>query len=247
MQILWLVLGIASLLYFVILVSIGMDFSIIWLCGAAVFFGLAFLGHYHKTHPGAHFFPTWCKVILGGVLAVGLFVFLLVEVFIFTGMFQHGEKNLDYVIVLGAQVKGEVPSKALTLRLDAASEYLKENPESKAVLSGGRGPGEDITEAEAMRRYLTAGGIEANRLILEDKSTSTQENLKYSAQLIGSKEDKVGIVTNNFHVFRAIQLGKKQGYTNLSGIAAASDPRFQIHYLVREFFALVKEKLVGNI
>lgn len=247
MQILWLILGAASLLYFVILVSVGMDFSIIWLCGAAVFFGLAFFSHYCKTHPGVHLFPSWCKVIFGGVLAVGLFVFLLVEIFIFTGMFQHCEKNLDYVVILGAQVKGEVPSKALTLRLEAAAEYLKENTDSKAVLSGGKGPGENITEAEAMRRYLSAEGIEESRLILEDKSTSTEENLKYSAQVIGSKDAKVGIVTNNFHVFRAMQLGEKQGYTNLSGIAAASDPRFQVHYLLREFFALVKEKLVGNI
>ena len=124
---------------------------------------------------------------------------------------------------------------------------MKENTDSKAVLSGGKGPGENITEAEAMRRYLSAEGIEESRLILEDKSTSTEENLKYSAQVIGSKDAKVGIVTNNFHVFRAMQLGEKQGYTNLSGIAAASDPRFQVHYLLREFFALVKEKLVGNI
>lgn len=234
-------------MYFVVLISIGMDFSIIWLCAAAVFLGIYCWSRYTRVHNAMPLIPFRGRVLLGGLLAVGLFVFLLVEVFIFTGMFQKGEKNLDYIVVLGAQVKGEVPSKALTLRLEAAKEYMDENPDTKAILSGGQGNGEDITEAEAMSRYLTKEGIPKSRLLLEERSTSTEENLKLSANLIDSKDMKIGLVTNNFHVFRALQLGKKQGYTNLSGIAAPSDPRFQLHYLVREFFALVKEKLVGNI
>lgn len=247
MHIIWLLLGVLSLLYFVVLMSVGMDFSIIWLCGAVVFAGIYFWARFRHSHPGTLLVPFWCKIFITGISAVCLFLFLLVEVFIFTGMFQKGEENLDYVIVLGAQVKGSVPSKALVLRLEAAREYLDQYPDTKAVLSGGQGPGEEITEALAMKLYLTGAGIKEERLILEDRSTSTQENLEFSAKFIKSKGDKVGLVTNNFHVFRATQLARKQGYTSVSGIAASSDPRFQLHYLVREFFALVKEKLVGNI
>ena len=135
---------------------------------------------------------------------------------------------------------------------DLPKDYLKENPRTLAVLSGGRGDGEDITEAECMRRYLTAHGVGEERLILEDRSTTTLENLLFSrekiAQINGDGwHQKTGLLSNNFHIFRARLLAQKCGYTDVQGVPAKSDWRLQVHYLVREFFALGKEKISGHI
>ena len=84
-------------------------------------------------------------------------------------------------------------------------------------------------------------------MILEDESVSTMENLQFCARLSDCKEKKTGIVSNNFHVYRALKLAKKQGYQDVCGVSASSDWRYQIHYMVREAFALVKEKIKRNI
>lgn len=92
--------------------------------------------------------------------------------------------NLEYIIVLGAHVEGTRLTKALLERTRRALQYMEENPETKAVLSGGKGDGESITEAQAMCNYLVEHGIDRERLILEEKSTNTTENLKFSLGMI---------------------------------------------------------------
>ena len=116
-------------------------------------------------------------------------------------------ENLDYLIVLGAHVDGTRLTLALLERTRRALEYLKANPGTKAVLSGGKGKGEKISEARAMYDYLTANGIEGSRLILEDRSVNTKENLSFSLEKIGDLSASVGVVTNNFHVFRGVAIG----------------------------------------
>ena len=106
-------------------------------------------------------------------------------------------QNLEYIIVLGAHVQGTRLTLALLERTRRALQYLEENPETKAVLSGGQGEGEDISEAQAMCNYLVEHGIDRERLILEGRSTSTTENLKFSLEIIGL-DHSVGVVTNNF-------------------------------------------------
>ena len=108
------------------------------------------------------------------------------------------KKNLDYIIVLGAHVDGTRMTLALLERARRALLYLEENPGTKAVLSGGKGDGENISEAEAMYRYLTGHGINGDRLIREEESTSTKENLEFSRRRIGTTDCSVGVVTNNF-------------------------------------------------
>lgn len=226
------------LAYYVLLLSVKMDFSIIWLAAGMLLIGGSVWGH---------FLPKWVQITLAGFFIVGFLIFAVTEMMIFRAMVSEEPENPEYLIVLGAQVRGETPSRALQKRLLKAEEFLKENPKTIAILSGGQGPGEEISEAEAMGRFLEEAGIRANRFILEDQSTSTLENLKFSGKLIDSLDVTVGILTNNFHVFRATRLAKAQGYTKVYGICAPSDPIYQVHYLVREFFALVKEKVKGNI
>lgn len=157
------------------------------------------------------------------------------------------KENLDYVIVLGAHVDGTRMTTALLERAGRAFQYLQENPRTKAVLSGGKGTGEDISEAQAMYNYLTAKGIAWERLILEDRSTNTRENLKFSLEKIGSTDVSVGVVTNNFHVYRGVAIGKKCGCRDICGIPARYRTWRLLIYIPREILAIIKDKLMGNM
>ena len=126
------------------------------------------------------FVPGALVAIVRVCLLAGLVLFFYLEHQIGTGMRAKGIENLDYIVVLGCQVKGTKPSKALKDRLDTAKEYMQANPETIAVLSGGQGKMEEISEAECMRRYLEKAGISRERLILEQRSTTTRQNLRYS-------------------------------------------------------------------
>ena len=151
------------------------------------------------------------------------------------------------------QVNGTKLSNSLKLRLERAKEYLDENPETIAVVSGGKGSGEEISEAEAMYEYLVSQGIDETHLIKEDRSTNTNENLKYSLALLEEKSNKkpgnlrIGIVTNGFHVFRGTSIGKKMGCRQIEGVPAKSNKFLQLNYLVRECLGIWKDKLVGNL
>ena len=155
-------------------------------------------------------------------------------------------KNLEYIIVLGAHVQGTRLTLALLERTRRALKYLEENPQTKAVLSGGKGEGEEISEAQAMCNYLTAHGIDRERLILEDRSTSTAENLKFSLGIIGL-EHSVGVVTNHFHVFRGTAIGKKCGCKRIYPIPARYCSWRLLIYIPREILAIIKDKIVGNL
>ena len=154
--------------------------------------------------------------------------------------------NLEYIIVLGAHVEGTRLTKALLERTRRALQYMEENPETKAVLSGGKGDGESITEAQAMCNYLVEHGIDRERLILEEKSTNTTENLKFSLGMIGLNHS-VGIVTNNFHVFRGTAIGKKCGCREIYPIPSRYRSWRLLIYIPREILAIIKDKLMGNM
>ena len=156
-------------------------------------------------------------------------------------------ENLDYLIVLGAHVDGTRLTLALLERTRRALEYLKANPGTKAVLSGGKGKGEKISEARAMYDYLTANGIEGSRLILEDRSVNTKENLSFSLEKIGDLSASVGVVTNNFHVFRGVAIGKKCGCRKIYPVPSRYRSWRLIIYIPREILAVIKDKLVGKL
>ena len=235
--------GALCLVYYICLVRVAMDFRMIWLLAGVLLAGAGLcLGRF-----GYAWIPPWLLAALAAAVLCGVLLFAAVEGRIIREMFRPEPAGLAYLIVLGAHVMGTVPSRTLTRRLEKAGAYLRENPKTKAVLSGGKGSGEDITEALAMYRWLTDFGIEGSRLILEDRSTSTLENLRFSRNLLRGHTRDVGLVTNNFHIWRSLLLARQLGYENPRGISAPSDPRYQVHYLVREFFALIKEKIKKNI
>lgn len=157
---------------------------------------------------------------------------------------RGSDTSADVVLVLGAGVNGETPSLSLQSRIDAAADYLLAHPGIPAVLSGGQGPGEDITEAEAMYRGLTARGIQPERLFLEDRSASTAENFAYSKAVLKEagvdlSGARVAVVSNGFHLFRACLLAEAAGLDAV-GVAARLPWWLDINYYLREPFALVK-------
>ena len=152
----------------------------------------------------------------------------------------------DAVIVLGAGVNGTEPSLSLRTRLDKAVDYLERWPDIPAVLTGGTGYGEEISEAACMYDYLTAHGVEPGRLILEDQATNTAENFALSKPLlyeagVDPAEGRVAVVTNDFHIARAELIAAREGYGDVAGIPAPLPwVHLEINYTLREAFAMVK-------
>lgn len=198
-----------------------------------------------KIWPGH--IPLWFRRIFTVFVCLGGILFLVVEGCIVSSFSKKGPSGLDYLVVLGAQMKASGPSRALQYRLDEAASYLAENPDTKVIVSGGQGADEPVSEAQGMHDYLVDKGIAPERILMEDKSKSTYQNLTYSARFLDKERDSVGVVSNNFHVFRAEKIAKKAGYQDVCGIAAKGEPFLQCNNMTREFFGVLKDFLVGNM
>ena len=125
---------------------------------------------------------------------------------------EHGD--YDALIVLGAAVHGDRVTWVLSNRLDTAYDYAVEHPKTVLVVSGGQGDGESVTEASAMARYLSQRGLDAGRILLEDRAESTAENFAFSKAIIDEtlgSDASIGFVTTRFHVFRAGAVARKGG------------------------------------
>ncbi|MDR2495485.1 MAG: YdcF family protein [Spirochaetaceae bacterium] len=175
------------------------------------------------------------RAVFFGVLAS----FVIVEGAILYTMGETPERGADCLVVLGCQVDGEIPSVPLSRRALAAAGYLHENPRTKAVVTGGRGPGERISESEAMRRILLGAGIAEDRILMEERAASTFENLVFSDARYGLADKRVVIVSSDYHLFRALSLAKRLGYRHVSGLGSKSLlPSLPI-YLLREYAAVL--------
>lgn len=186
------------------------------------------------------------------ILFFGLFIIFLTLFFItlfkIINAIKCNAKNEITVIVLGCRVKGSVPSKALVKRCRAAAEYMKANKKTVAILSGGQGDDEDISEAECMYGLMTSYGIDKERLIKEEKSTSTYENMLYSKQIIDTLDlsENIAVATSEYHMLRAKMYAQKVGL-NLYSLPAKSIPILRVPYFTREVFGIwylkIKETL----
>lgn len=174
------------------------------------------------------------KKILIAVLSI-----VLIGIILFTSTLvsvvshaQHTASNESTVIVLGCRIWGSTPSRALVARANAAKEHLEKNPDAVAILSGGQGSDENLSEAQAMYNILVEGGINPERLYLEDKSTSTDENILFSKKIIEEKglSKNVAIATSDYHQKRAEMICKKNGLT------ATSLPSQSSKYTIPTFY-----------
>ena len=190
-----------------------------------------------------------CKRAFLILLGAGMTLFLSLEVFLLSyGARDDAALPADAVIVLGAGVDGETPSLSLLTRIGAAATYLARYPDTPVILSGGQGPGENITEAQAMQKALRTLYPD-KAFLLEEKSTSTAENFRYSkiiltAQGIDPESANIMIVTNDFHMARACLLAQRQGLHTLTLSAPLPYGWLTVNYYIREAFALVKSVLL---
>lgn len=238
--------GILCLLYCmgVFCVGYGTYFFLIWAVLGLCCLMLAWILR-HPDWTGK--IPKWAKRIFLWLLCMGLVIFGIVEGMILSKFSASPADGADYCIVLGAQWKASGPSDVLRRRLDTAVEYLMENPETYVIVTGGQGSNEQMAEGVGMKGYLVEAGIEEARIIVEDKATDTYENLVFSAEYLNESEDAVVLVTNNFHVFRAVRIAQKQGYENVSGLAADSMVGLLPNNMLREFCGVVKDFVLGNL
>ena len=155
------------------------------------------------------------------------------------------DPEADYLIVLGCQVRGTVPSRMLRQRLDAAATYLSTNADTHCIVSGGKGDGENLSEAQCMYNYLTAAGIDPSRITMEDQATSTMENLRYSMEFL-EPDAQIAIVSNEFHLYRAGQMARQLGLSPALIPASTEFPILLASYTLREILAVWKFHLFGG-
>ncbi|SIQ86208.1 Uncharacterized SAM-binding protein YcdF, DUF218 family [Peribacillus simplex] len=183
-------------------------------------------------------------VVMSVVILLGYFGFLHMK--IQESIHQQVPENADYLIILGARVKGSVPSLSLQYRIDKAAEYLTANKHTVVIVSGGKGPGEDISEAKAMQQGLIAQGIEEARIMMEDKSTTTHENIVFSKELIPDTAASGLIVSNDFHIYRAVEIARKEGL-DMKGMPAKTPKVSLVKSYSREYLAITKYYLTELI
>ncbi len=183
-------------------------------------------------------------------ICVGVLAAAVTGCFIIHGAYGNPGQDCDYVIVLGAGVNGTVPSLSLRERIDAAYDYLIAHPQAICVVSGGQGNNEDISEAECMFRELTAMGIQPERVWMEDQATSTRENLRFSLALIeqrtGNRPDSVGLISSEYHLFRAGLMARDEGVTATGIPAETTWITLRINYFLREIAAVWAYCILGH-
>lgn len=241
-------LAIICFVYFLIIAlytGLVSKFHLIWLFFSIIFAVLGKVCIWQQN--GMIHIPKSILIISYAVCIFMIVIFVSTEAVIIKHGSSTPKADADYMVVLGAQVKGKNPSLPLKYRLEAAQGYLSDNPDTVVVVSGGQGSGEDISEAEAMRRYLVKHDIDDSRIIKEEESENTDENIRYSREIIGDDNASVIIVTNAFHIYRSVGICKKQGMTDVEGLGAKSNLLAVPSFYLREAIAVLKYKLAGQI
>ena len=266
--------GVCCLIYYGIIAvysGTGTAFSGIWLVLAACSFLMALAAFLFPRFKER--IPLRLEVAAVTVAAAFFAVFVIVEAAMAFQSISFGKPpNVNYMIVLGAKVQGDKMSRSLLYRIDAAYEYAMGHPNTILILSGGKGEGEDVSEASIMYDYLKDKGVPEHQMLKEEQSESTYENLVYSKLLIDAREAerrralerllgesgytlppesessvRVGVLTSNFHVLRAKAIARNIGFTNVGSVSVPSDPVLFLHLCVRECFAVLKDQFVGNM
>lgn len=224
------------MLFFIMLIF-GITYSSLFLIGLGLMMALGRLLRFVKI--------KW----LGRLYWLGFFsfllTFLLVEIVISTAWSKKlpEGQEVDCILVLGAGLQGDSISLRLKARLDKMLEYAKRFPNLPIIVSGGQGPDELRSEAAAMQEYLVIQGLATARILLEDKSTSTQENLRFSKELFPKANAAILIITSDYHLYRALMLARLMGY-EAYGAAAYNSFFVRIDNSVREFPAMLKDGLL---
>lgn len=180
--------------------------------------------------------------LLFSLWIISLLIFFIV-------LYQHIQQSQQIptakvVIVLGSGFKNGKPSPTLANRLDKSAEIAKQQPKIKFILTGGLGFNEKLTEAEVMANYLhQTHGINYQQMLLEDKSTSTELNLKNSQPILAEHHiqlsEPIIIVSSDFHTLRAKKIAEKLGYQNITTVGSETPLSIRYNTWLREYFAFI--------
>ena len=188
------------------------------------------------------FLPQTLWRITMVLVCIGFAYFVAVEIPIVKNARTDENPERPYLIVLGAAVHGDHPSLSLVHRLRGVQDYMEQYPDTIAIVSGGQGKGENKTEAQAMQEWLVSHGIDEERILMEDKATSTKENLLFSFDIIRSRGDepegKVAILSSPYHLYRAKTMCRMLG-VEPAGVAGHWDyPMLTVNQFIREAFGM---------
>lgn len=245
----WLLcLPLGLLYYFLTYVVPGYSFlALVCLCLICVIL-------FYALMPGlARIFPGLAHLLTGIVttaLILGIVVAGVTEAIIIRASFGTPEEPISYLVVLGAKVRLNGPSASLQDRIDAAYRYLSDHPEVIAVVSGGQGSDEHMSEAQCMENELIAMGIAPERIWPEDQASSTWENIHFSLDLIeaktGQRPTKIGVLSSEYHLFRASLFARKNGVEFVGIPARTSRPSQMLNHFLREIAGVWHYILLGG-
>lgn len=245
----WLICGLLAVLaFFYKFVLPGYSFTALVCCCL-----IGIIGFYEITRMLLPVFPGWVppvRMIFTVCLCLGLLVVGITEAIIIKASFGSPREQVDYVVVLGAKVRHDGPSVSLWDRIYAAADYLEAHPDTIAIVSGGQGADEPMTEAQAMYDELIKLGVDPSRIWLEDKATSTWENLNFTLNLIeektGQRPAKLGVLSSEYHLFRASLFTKACGVEFVGVPARTSRLSQAVNHFMREVAGVWHYILLGG-
>ncbi len=176
-------------------------------------------------------------VYVGFFVSYAIIISMLYTTSSFVNLVNLFPGKLDYVVVLGAGLIGDKVTPLLASRIDKGIAIYQKQPSSRLIMSGGQGPDELIAEGQAMANYALEKGVPAKDILIENQSTNTEENLKYSYALMKSGS-RFALVTNYYHVFRALLLARKLKIKCI-GYGAKTKFYFSLNAFIREFVGYV--------
>ena len=226
----------------------GYSFSaLVCLCLIAIILFYAFMPMIGLKLPQ---FAKTATRIFTVILIIGALIVGTTEAIILKYSFGDPQEQVDYIVVLGAKVNADGPSVSLWDRICAAYTYLEAHPDVTAIVSGGQGTDEPITEAECMYRELVELGIDPKRIWMEDEATSTWENLQFTLNLIeektGQRPTKLGVLSSEYHLFRASLFAKAAGVEFVGIPARTSRASQAINHFMREVAGVWHYLLLGG-
>lgn len=195
-------------------------------------------------------FGTLLTRTVSVLLALGILVCGVTEGFIIHASFGSPEEEVDYVVVLGAKVRDWGPSVSLWDRINGAADYLMRHPDVVAVVSGGQGADEPETEAACMYRELVNLGVNPDRILIEDKAKSTWENIRFCLDLIeqetGTRPQRLGVLSSEYHLFRASLFARRAGVEFVGIPAKTSRMGQRINHFMREVAGVWHYLILGS-